>query len=308
MCILKIFNIPFLSVLFISFLVGCASNPTSNSANNFSNDPGNNNADHGILWKVEKTGLTPSYVFGTMHSEDPRVINLPEEVNSAFSDAKIFAMEMILDEKNSQQILQGMYFKDGRTLRSVTSEEIYRQSIVAMAKKEMPEKIVNLMKPWAVFTILSMPEQKTGLFLDVLLYQSALKHGKEIVGLETMSEQLGVFDEMEMETQVSLLKSTLESSEDLDKILEETIELYLTHDLQKILDLNDRYMALLDKKVADEFNQRLLIDRNIRMAKRMMPLLEKGNSFVAIGTLHLPGKTGVLQILRNLGYNVTAEY
>ena len=247
-------------------------------------------------------------MFGTMHSEDPRVINLPEEVNSVFSDAKIFAMEMILDEKNSQQILQGMYFKDGRTLRSVTSDEIYRQSIVAMAKKEMPEKIVNLMKPWAVFTILSMPEQKTGLFLDVLLYQSALKHGKEIVGLETMSEQLGVFDEMEMETQVSLLKSTLESSEDLDKILEETIELYLTHDLQKILDLNGRYMALLDKKVADEFNQRLLIDRNIRMAKRMMPLLEKGNAFVAIGTLHLPGKTGVLQILRNLGYSVTAEY
>ena len=307
MLILKSINVQFLLISLIFLFVGCANNPATSSVESASGK--------GLLWKVEKLdanssakNIKPSYVFGTMHSEDERIINLPDEINTVFSDASIFAMEMILDEKNSQEILKGMYFRNGQTLKSVTNKEIYLQSVEAMAQKGMPEKIVNLMKPWAVFTVLSMPEQKTGLFLDALLYQSALKHGKEVIGLETMQEQLAVFDEMKMEIQVSLLKTTLESADDLNKILEETIEIYLSHDLQKILDLNDRYMSLLDEEVANEFNQRLLVDRNIKMAKRMMPLLEKGNSFIAIGALHLPGKTGVLQFLRNVGYTVTAEY
>ena len=287
---------------------GCANNPSATEANSVDAFSSKTASTKGILWKIEKAGVKPSYVFGTIHSEDERVINLPDEINNPFTEAKIFAMEMILDEKTSKDILRGMYFSDGRTLKSVTSDKTYRQSIDEMAKKGMPEDLVNMMKPWAVFTVLNMPEQKTGLFLDALLYQSALKHGKKVIGLETMQEQLDVFDSMKTEIQVSLLESTLESGEDLNKILDETIEIYLTHDLQKIVDLNDRYVALLDKEIADEFNQRLLIDRNIRMAERMIPLIEEGNAFVAIGTLHLPGKTGVLSLLREKGYSVKSEY
>lgn len=302
------FNQIFPILLFL--LVGCSTNPViENDIDGASRALTSSGiSGKGILWKVEKPGVMPSYVFGTIHSEDERVINLPEEVNNVFTEAKTFAMEMVLDEKTTRNILRGMYFSDGRTLKSVTSEKTYKQSIVEMAKKDMPEDLVNMMKPWAVFTVLNMPEQKTGLFLDVLLYQSALKHSKKIVGLETMQEQLAVFDEMSIETQVSLLESTLESGEDLTKILDETITIYLTHDLQKILDLNDRYMAMLDKDIADLFNQRLLYDRNIRMAERMTPLIEQGNAFVAIGTLHLPGNDGVLNLLRKSGYEVTAEY
>ena len=268
----------------------------------------------GILWKVDKSSnlttdkILPSYVFGTIHSEDERVTNLPEEINAAFTGSKIFAMEMILDEKTSKSILRNMYFNDGRTLKSVTSKDTYSQSIVAMEKRGMPEDLVNMMKVWAVFTVLNMPEQKTGLFLDALLYQSAKKHGKKVVGLESMQEQLAVFDGMKIETQVSLLETTLKSGEDLNEILDETIEIYLTHDLQKILDLNDRYLSYLDKKVADEFNDRLIIDRNRKMADRMIPLIEQGEAFIAIGTLHLPGSEGVLNLLRKKGYDVTVEF
>jgi len=243
-----------------------------------------------------------------MHSEDERVINLPDEINNAFTGAKIFAMEMVLDEKTTKEILRGMYFSDGRTLKSITSDKTYQLAVTEMAKKDMPEDLVNMMKPWAIFTVLSMPEQKTGLFLDALLYQSASKNGKKVIGLESMQEQLAVFDDMKIETQVSLLESTLENGEDLNKILDETTEIYLTRDLQKILDLNNRYMSLLDKEIADEFNQRLIIDRNKRMAERMKPLIEEGNAFIAIGALHLPGEGGVLSLLRKKGYKVKSAF
>ncbi len=294
-------------LIFVSFFViGCANTPAERGAHQKLFIKGE--FSKGILWKIEKMDSPASYVFGTMHSEDERVVNLPQEINTVFSAASIFAMEMILDEENTQQILQGMYFQDGRTLKSITTKKTYLQSIEAMAKRGMPEKTVNLMKPWAVFTVLNMPEQNTGLFLDVLLYLAASKDGKVLVGLETTQEQLAVFDGMSMETQLSLLEITLDSADDLHKMLDETLEIYLTRDLDKILDLNERYLAVLDKDIADEFNQRLLVERNRRMVKRMMPLLEKGNAFIAIGALHLPGITGVLTILNNAGYTVTAEY
>jgi len=293
---LKNYRVSLLFTLVIFLFVGCANNPTVNTEKISST---------GLLWKIAKPGTTPSYIFGTMHSEDKRVLEVSEAVNDAFVAANTFVMEMVLDDSNTKKIMQGMYFDDGRTLRSVTNDKIYRQSVEALAQKGMPEKIVRIMKPWAVFTVLSMPEQKTGLFLDAMLYEAALKQGKDVVGLETTQEQLDVFDEMNMKTQVSLLETTLDSADELNKILEETTDIYLSHDLLKIHDLNARYMALLDDDVAEEFNQRLLLDRNINMATRMMPSLEKGNAFIAIGALHLPGRTGVLSIVKNAGYAVT---
>ncbi len=307
---MKIIQLRFIHVLtflLLSFLiVSCAANNAVRTEQQpHASQP---YATKGILWKAEKPGIKPSFVFGTVHSEDERVTNLPDEINNPFSAAQTLVIEVLLDKKASQSVLRAMYFEDGRTLRSVTTEDIYKRAVEAMKTHDMPERLVNMMKPWAVFTVLNMPKQETGLFLDALLYQSAKKQGKQVLGLESMKEQMAVFDDMPMATQVSLLKSTLDSSEDMEKILNETIEVYLTHDLKKILDLNERYMVLLDKDVADEFNQRLIINRNKIMAERMLPALEKGNAFVAIGTLHLPGEFGVLNLLHKKGYRLTPVY
>ena len=41
------------------------------------------------------------------------------------------------------------------------------------------------------------------------------------------------------------------------------------------------------------------------MLERMLPSLQQGNSFVAIGALHLPGKQGLLAMLEQQGYTLT---
>ena len=38
----------------------------------------------GLLWKILTPDAEPSYLLGTMHTEDPRVIDLPEEIEQAF--------------------------------------------------------------------------------------------------------------------------------------------------------------------------------------------------------------------------------
>jgi uncharacterized protein YbaP (TraB family) len=62
------------------------------------------------------------------------------------------------------------------------------------------------------------------------------------------------------------------------------------------------------KPVKALFDQRLLYDRNTRMLERMQPQLKAGNSFVAVGALHLYGDKGLLAQLAREGYKVTRVY
>lgn len=63
-----------------------------------------------------------------------------------------------------------------------------------------------------------------------------------------------------------------------------------------------------DQRLADEFQQRLVVDRNHRMAERMQPYLQQGKVFIAVGALHLPGEEGLLNLLEQQGYAVRRLY
>ena len=140
------------------------------------------------------------------------------------------------------------------------------------------------------------------------MYQQAKDEHKEIHGLESFQEQIDVFDKMDLTTQIALLKSTLDNLADMDKLMDETIEVYLSRDLNSILALNDKYLSFIDETSAKIFTERLITSRNHRMVERMLPLLEKGDAFVAVGTLHLAGEQGIINLLRQQGYQFTAIY
>ena len=55
---------------------------------------------------------------------------------------------------------------------------------------------------------------------------------------------------------------------------------------------------------ARNFMVRLNDDRNRRMVHRILPYLEQGNSFIAVGALHLAGPQGILSLIRQQGYTV----
>ena len=63
-----------------------------------------------------------------------------------------------------------------------------------------------------------------------------------------------------------------------------------------------------DRRVAQLFTSQVVVNRNRRMLERMQPRLREGNAFIAVGALHLPGKDGLLTLLRNKGYRVSPVY
>jgi uncharacterized protein YbaP (TraB family) len=263
----------------------------------------------GILYEIRtSTAVAPSFLFGTIHSEDDRVTDLPAPVRLAFDTSPGLALEVIPDAVAIVKAMVTMAYTDGRLLRDALPEDLYLETAAALGEIGMTEDAFKDLKPWAVATILSSPPSETGEFLDMLLYRTALAETKRIEGLETMAEQLAVFDDLAESDQVALLRETLASREDLPAIFEELMTAYLDRDLAKLQTISERHLADSDPRLAALFQKVVIDSRNDRMVERMAPLLDQGGWFVAIGALHLPGALGVVEQLRRRGYHIRVAF
>lgn len=265
----------------------------------------------GLLWKIEKPGQQASHLFGTMHVGDARVVNLAPEVEYVFRHADRFAMEMLLTLDAEGKIIRGSFFNDGRSLKSVMQADDYRKLLDLLNRRLfMPESMVTNMRPWAILVMLMMPEpgdMDKGIPLDMMLYRRAEVRKIPLSGLETAEEQLAVFESMDIQDQVWMLNRAVEEFNALNEQMPLMLKAYIDRDLGALVSLQDKYMYD-DSDIDDRFMHELVDKRNIRMVNRMQSILHKGNAFIAIGALHLPGDNGVLHLLEQQGYKVSVVY
>ena len=263
---------------------------------------------HGLLWEISKAGQVPSHLFGTIHSEDPGVVALPAPVKQAFDAANSVVVEMLMDTEAMMYSSTAMLMLDGRSLSDVLGMPLYKQVSEAIASRGIPELVLNRMKPWAAAVTLSTPALETGQVLDLVLYQEALQQEKAVHGLETIQEQLDLFDSMPESDQVTLLRDAVDNLPELDAMNAELLAVYKQRDLAGLMAINEASMQTGDQRLAQDFQQRVIEDRNHRMAERMQPYLRQGSAFVAVGALHLPGEEGLLNLLEQQGYTVRRVY
>ncbi|HSO84079.1 TraB/GumN family protein [Thiocapsa sp.] len=271
--------------------------------------PAGSAATQGILFEIRPpTGAPPSFLFGTIHSEDPRVVELPVPVSNAFDTSPNVALEVVPDASAIIRAMITMAYTDGRLLRDVLPADLYQETTDALVGIGMPEEAFKDLKPWAVVTLLSSPPSETGEFLDMLLFHRAVADGKRVEGLETMTEQLAVFDALSETDQITLLRETLATVEQLPLVFEALIAAYVERDVDKLQHLSEQHLEDTDPRLATLFQEVVIDSRNRRMLERMEPLLAEGGWFIAIGALHLPGDQGVVALLRKRNYGVTAIF
>ena len=133
--------------------------------------------DRGLLWKIG-TDSRPSYVFGTIHSADPRVVRLPPAVQAAFDESEHFCLELVLDARASSVLAQRMVLAQGQSLREVLGGPLFDAAVPVMAGRGVPEPALQRLKPWAVVMLLSGPRHKTGQVLDLSLYETRTATGE----------------------------------------------------------------------------------------------------------------------------------
>ena len=278
--------------------------------------PARENADYakraygqGLLWKIENASGQSGYFFGTIHVADPRVLALPAAVRASFDQVGSFAMEVALDTPNLSLLAQRMLLTDGRDLEQVVGPALYAKLAASAPSVGLPVQALRRLKPWAVALILLIPQQNGEAVLDDRLYRMAVEQQKAVHQLETIDEQVELFDSMREGEQVALLRHAIENRERLPKLIGQMVDTYLKRDLAglyRISRADDDDPAL--RQMTDAFMQRLLDERNVRMAERADALLKKAPVFVAVGALHLYGERGVLALLASRGYKVTRVY
>ena len=262
--------------------------------------------DSGLLWKVSRSGAPDSYLFGTIHVADESITTLPDPVSEAFARADSFIMEVLPDPDQIVLLSSMMFFGDGRRLNDMVPAGIFAGAAGILEAYHLPEQAVSAMKPWAAFLTMSYPPDMRTV-LDIELLHMAQERGMAVSGLETLEEQGNVFDRMNLDDQITLLVDATCHYKEALQDFEKMKSLYLARDLRRLYEYGQRY-EFADNSVYERLMRRLLTDRNRVMVQRMMPALERGGSFVAIGAMHLPGRDGVLSLLDSRHYRIEKLY
>jgi uncharacterized protein YbaP (TraB family) len=262
----------------------------------------------GLLFKITPPGKSSSYLFGTIHSDDERVLTLPRDVEQAFVGSTTLYVEIDMGAANLLATMTAMFINDGRELSQILGASLYQQAVEAVAVLGLPEVAVRYYKPWAVAMMLSMPAAKSGQFMDLVLYQRAVQLNKRVAGLETVKEQLDLFDTLSEADQITFLRETLNNLDKLPTIFQALLDNYLKRDLKALMELNDQLSQEGDPKLGKLFQARVVDERNLRMVNRLQKPLAEGGLFVAVGALHLPGEKGMLRLLEQRGYRVVRIY
>ncbi len=274
----------------------------------------------GLLWKVEKDDVAPSWLYGTMHVTDPRVVDLPDDAKAAFDAADTLVIEAteILDQQAMAAALlskpEYTMFTDDTTLRSLIAAEDLPIVEAELARRGMPLAALNRMKPWIVAALVAMPQCELDAkaagtpILDQKLAEDAIAAGKTLAGLETVDDQFGAMASLPMQLHVDGLVATLALGERVDDIMETMLAIYL--DGETGLFWPFFRAALPDAAGANgtgyaDFEAVMITTRNRNMAENAKPFLDTGNAFIAVGALHLPGEEGLVELLRERGYSVT---
>ena len=266
--------------------------------------------EHGLLWRVEGAGTAASHVFGTVHLADPRVTRLPPAVVRELEQARSLTLESSLDPANILVLAGRMVFDDGRDLPAVAGEALFNRAAQLTAGLGLPEPVLRVFKPWAVAMLLSVPPQDPANVLDFVLARRASESGKPVHELESMEEQVSIFEGMALEDQVALLRQAVDQYERLPRQIARVVDAYLARDLAGIWRISQESVGAgsEERRLNEVLMRRLLHDRNARMAERAEPRLREGGAFIAVGALHLYGGGGVLALLEQRGWRVTRVY
>lgn len=263
----------------------------------------------GLLWRITGPGdVAPSYLFGTMHSDHPRVVELDPAVEAAFDRSQRHAFELDFRKDIRTPMQQAMFDRSPPTLREQLGQADWQRARAAAGARGLPERAVLLMEPWALALTLAMPPTNPRATLDRVLFDRAVERGRPVTGLETVDEQIALFDDLPVDSQLDMLREVLSLHVDnaLEPMFRKLREAWLRGDLEALMRIGRANPMLPDRAANEAFERRVIDERNARMAERMQPLVDAGGAFVAVGALHLPGERGMLRLLEQAGYTVEA--
>jgi uncharacterized protein len=275
-----------------------------------------------LYWKITPpNGAKPSYLLGTAHVTDSRIATLSKTLTDRMARSKTAVFELA---GVGDRMAMGAALASDTARTQMPGEQSLWDVIPddkepalranPMLAKIPPDRLSHL-QPWLVMMLLSSPpceqaRSESKFVLDAALSQSAQIHKVDIEGLETITEQLDVMSTLSLQDQAEMLINQSALGIPVEDTFHTLVELYIAHQVTVMepLMLHITQKQGIARKPRDNtFMDNLITKRNKNMAARSKQYIDKGAAFIAVGALHLYGEEGVIELLRQSGYRVTAE-
>jgi uncharacterized protein YbaP (TraB family) len=268
----------------------------------------------GLLWEISGNGLTkPSYLFGTMHVSNKLAFHLADSFYNAIKNVDVVALESNpanwQDDYSKPNIFDPRSMASGNAYKFLDIPNDYlHKNTFAIDKYENNIKLAMATEPAMINGMLYRTynqgadfEEDT--YLDMYIFQTGSKLGKKLTGVENFEESEKLVAEAYKDA----------AKEKRNKKNEE--EDYSYDDYAKApMNIEDAYrkgdLDMLDSLEMKQFNskaflEKFLYKRNEIQANSIDSIIKSNTSlFVGVGSAHLPGKRGVIEMLRRKGYKL----
>lgn len=259
------------------------------------------------LWSIQGRSNTV-YLLGSVHFLRPGDA-LPKVVDEAYRDAEKIVMEIDMDDLDpvaaQQTTLQLGLLPDSQTLESELGPETYRKVVDQAGSVGLDAAVLNHFRPWlAAMTLVQLQLLKQGLDpasgVEQRLVTRAAADHKEIIGLETLEEQLGFLAGLPQAQQREFLLYSVEDADNASAEIEELLGAWRTGDTRTL----QRILADGLEKYPDLYRP-LTVDRNRHWIANIEKYLDDTDDYlVVVGAMHLVGKDSVIDLLEKRGHQV----
>ncbi|WP_321436302.1 TraB/GumN family protein [uncultured Bacteroides sp.] len=270
-----------------------------------------------LLWKVSGNGQTkPSYIFGTHHFVPLSILDKVQGFKEAFDATTQVVGELNTTDaqssENIKKMQEKMFITNDTTLQLLFNEkelEMIKAFFKANAGIDFTKapKLKPALISIMAIRILSdrtLPGFDPKKQLDSYLQTKGEENGKKIIALETMEFQRDlIYDSQSLQRQARVLVCQLSDTTKVFNWLKEVNKAYLSFDLEKLAQLSEEKEGTSCDPLPGE-REGMIDNRNKDWAAKLPAIMKEAPSFVAVGAMHLPGKAGLIALLRNQGFNV----
>jgi uncharacterized protein len=258
------------------------------------------------VWAIKGEKNTV-YLGGSIHLLKAGESQLPAGFEKAYKDADALVMEVDLDDLDPAEaqawMMQHATFPEGKTLEDAIGEKRLARVAEESERLGIPIEGLSQFEPWMIaLTLVQLEYMKLGFDpeqgVEKQLQRRAAADDKEITGLETLPEQLGLLDGMSDEDQAKFLELTVNELENVEKETDVLLAAWRGGNMGK-----------LDALLTEEYDsfpglyRMLVTDRNKRWMPHVQRLLEDDKDyFVVVGALHLVGKDGLIEMTKSKGF------
>ena len=264
-----------------------------------------------LLWKISGRGIEkPSYILGTHHAVPytfcdtiPGLMKAFGEVGHVVGEFDMLKMDAMTPQQ--MQNMQKMMMMPADTTMASLFSDTQRDTLDAYLKNTLGANLQMLssMKPMTIMVTVQqkmlmelIPDIASLTGIDKYMQTLAAEKGKQVGGLETMEYQLGLLYGSSLQDQADALMDMVRRSNSKE-LLQELTAAYKTQNLDTLWKIFQDQMTQLEYDA-------LVKTRNLNWLEEMKVLLPTQSTLYVVGAGHLPGDSGMINLLREAGYKV----